>query len=348
MIRPHIVQPPADPHEAATWWSARRRLGFTSPREEETFAAWLAADPHNGMAWEATEGPMEAISVYAALPELREMREAALAAGPPRRRVTGRWMVLGGAIAASLIFGLFLAWPPDLRVPGSAPVQTASSSVERYMTGVGERRTVRLTDGSTIDLNTASTLEVAYGPQQRDVRLLSGQAMFRVARDTGRPFVVAAGDRRIVATGTAFDVRLGERGTVTVLLVEGRVRVEPVRPSAGSTTPQVETLEPGQRLVTAANVAQVVTADVERDTSWTRGQLIFRDDRLSDAIAEVNRYSSARLVVNDPRVANLRVSGAFASGSTENFVAAITAFYPIEARREAPGVTVLAWRGEGG
>ncbi len=347
MIRPRVNRPPADPYEAAAWWSARRRLRLSSAREEEAFAEWLA-EPINGMAWEATEGPIEAVGAYAAIPELRELREAALASRPPRAQTFWRWAA-GGAVAASFIAGLILFMPIISSDPSASTVQTASS-VERYTTSVGERRTISQPDGSRIVLNTGSVVEVAYSPARRDIRLLSGQALFRVAHDPARPFVVVAGDRRITATGTAFDVRIGDNGAVAVTLIEGHVRVEPLRrqgsESAAPAT-SVDTLDPGERLASTNGNVQVATADIERETSWTRGQIIFRDDRMTDAIAEVNRYSTDRLVINDPRVASLRVSGAFSAGSTQNFVAAVTAFYPIEARRDSPGVTVLAWRGGG-
>lgn len=350
MIRPRLNQPPADPYEAAAWWSARRRLGFASAREEEAFADWLA-DPANGMAWEATEGPLEAVGAYAALPEIRTLRESALAARPPRSRTIWRWAA-GGAIAASLAIGITLfAWETPLPTAPGAPVAQTASSVERYTTSIGERRTVRLADNSRIELNTGSVAEVAYSPASRDIRLLAGQALFRVAHDPGRPFIVTAGDRRIIATGTAFDVRIGDGGTVAVTLIEGHVRVEPLRRDGQDRivpATAIATLDPGERLAsTPSGAVYVSAADVERQTSWTRGQIIFRDDRMIDAIAEVNRYSTSRLIVTDPRVGNLRVSGAFAAGSTENFVAAVTAFFPVDARREG-ATTVLEWREGGG
>jgi len=345
MIRPRLNLPPADPEEAAAWWSARQRLGFTTAREEEAFADWLA-DPANGMAWEATEGPLEAVAAYAALPEIRALRESALAARPPRSRTIWRWAA-GGAIAASLAAGI-VAFSFDTPLAPTAPsAPQAASSTERYTTSIGERRTIRLADNSRIELNTGSVAEVAYSPGRRDIRLLAGQALFRVAHDPNRPFTVVAGDRRIIATGTAFDVRIGEGGTVAVTLIEGHVRVEPLsRDGQERVVPAaaVATLDPGERLAsTPSGAVRIATADVEQQTSWTRGQIIFRDDRMAEAIAEVNRYSINRLIVTDPRVANLRVSGAFAAGSTENFVAAVTAFFPVDARR-AGGTIVLEWR----
>lgn len=349
MIRLRSNEPPDDPYDAAAWWSGRRRLRICSAREEEAFAQWLA-EPGNAIAWEATNGPIETVGAFAAMPELRAMRESALAARAGASRPIWR-SVGGGALAASVLAGLIMLGSPETFEPIMGPAKFAATPIQRYTTRIGERRTVRLADGSTVALNTASVLEIAYGSGRRDVRLLAGQALFKVAKDSTRPFVVAAGNRRITATGTVFDVQIGDTGTVTVLLVEGQVKVDPVKQQGfARIIPAIatEVLEPGEKLSAPAGVAvEIAATDVERGTSWTRGQLIFRDDPLVDAITEINRYSAVQLVIADPRVAAIRVSGVFDLETNENFVSALTAFYPIEARREAPGVTVLAWRGGG-
>lgn len=348
MIPRQPNRPPADPHEAAVWWSARRRLGLTSAREEAAFAVWCA-DPANAAAWAATEAPLEDIGQVAALPEVRALREAALAAGPARHPGTMRWLG-GAALAASLAGALFWTATPD-GMPLPAPTTTVeqrTSVPQRYATRVGEQREIPLPDGSQVTLNTASVLEVDYGAAYRGIRLLAGQALFRVAKDTARPFVVTAGARRITATGTAFDVRLHDRGKISVLLVEGEVKVEPLRPRGlARLLPALarETLDPGEQLAAAPRGdAVVAAADVERGTSWSRGQLIFREDPIGEALAEVNRYSSVKMVAADERVAALRISGVFRADRSENFLTAVTAFYALEAEQQAPGLVVLKWR----
>ena len=342
-----VPSPPADPYEAAAWWSAKRRLGFASPNDEKVFADWLI-DPVHRLAWDETEGSVEAVGELAAHPELRAMREAALAKkGAPAQSTWNR--VTWGAVAACIAAGLVIVGPSETFNRSFGPPESSTATtIQRYATQVGERRTLRLPDGSLIALNTGSVIEVDYRPEQRDVRLREGQALFKVAKNKDRPFVVTAGDRRITAVGTEFDVRLGDQGTVKVLLIEGKVKVTPIkRGGLARIIPglDAETLGPGDELSAqmTGNV-QITAADVARATSWTRGQIIFRDDRIADAVAELNRYSPTHLMVTDPRVANLRVSGVFSADKNENFVAAITAFYPIEAKRETGGVTVLAWR----
>jgi len=193
-------------------------------------------------------------------------------------------------------------------------------------------------------------LEVAFSERRRDVRLVSGQALFKVAKDEGRPFIVSAGDRRITATGTSFDVRVGEKGGVTVLLIEGHVSIDPIRRSGlARIIPALEReeIEPGERLTAEpAKSVLIAAVDVERGISWSRGQLVFRDDTLADAVAEMNRYSITRLVIDDDRLGRLRISGVFGSGNAANFTAMLAAAYPVAAVPRGQGVVILKWKDE--
>jgi transmembrane sensor len=235
------------------------------------------------------------------------------------------------------------------------PAAAASESVAavdhvargQFETRVGERSTIGLVDGSVITLDTGSRVSLDLGGKTREIHLLAGQANFEVAKDAIRPFVVYAADRRITALGTAFDVRLGPRD-VSVTLVEGRVTVDQLRTKplpGGPDAPLVRTkLGPGEQLVaTMGGIARVQGADLQRVTSWREGRLIFESDRLADAIAEVNRYSSTPIVLADPAIGDLRISGVFRTGQPLAFAHALTLYFSIDAAEEN-GATVLRWR----
>lgn len=331
------------PEDAATQWVARRRLGLMSSADEAAFEAWRA-DPENAAALADVEGVVEDVGEFAAMSEVRAMRQAALASAPAKR--PSRRMV--GAIAASLAV-LVLAGVGAVNLPAAPVAETPVPAVaaQRYVTGVGEQRAVKLADGSVLALNTASVVEVAYSEGRRDIRLLQGQALFDVAHNPARPFVVTAGDRIVTALGTRFDVRLDAKA-VKVVLVEGRVKVEPLRPAGLQRIVPVlgrATLDAGEELVAADDEAvEVAVADTDRATSWRRGQVIFRDDTVGAAVAEMNRYSDTQLVIDDPRIARLKISGVFGVTREENFLAALTSFYPITAVERSPRVTALEWR----
>lgn len=347
---------PEDANMAAAYWSARRRLGTLGARDEAAFARWME-DPAHRAAFEAADGFVDDMGALAADTEIRRMREAALASYPLR----SRWRAASWAMAAMvglIAIGIGIGrWPdpvplapPVVSVPAGADGSASGIAQERgqpQSTEVGQRRDLRLSDGSVIVLNTASTVVVNYAGHERSVQLLRGQALFEVAADPKRPFVVTAGDRRITAVGTAFDVKVDEAG-LRVVMVEGRVKVDPIQgtgldrfiPLLGR-----KRLGAGEQLVLdSGHEAKISVADVGRDVSWRQGRLIFRHDTLADAVAEINRYSQTQLVVEDPRAAGLRISGVFSTARPENFVSALSAYYPVEARPRAPRVIGLGWR----
>lgn len=344
-----IQRPPENPQDAAIWWAARRRLNPDSFASDERFVQWLKDDT-NQRVWDEVVRRDDQIGGFATMPEIREMRLHALdmARHQSGRRRRRNWAA-ASAIAASL--AIIVAFDGlshlDLRV--SDPAST--EHVQRFATAIGQRRDVLLGDGSSVTLNTGSLIEVRFSPDRRDVRLLQGQAMFNVAKDTERPFVVSARNREVTALGTSFDVQIRQDGRVQVLLVEGHVRVDPVnRQGLSRIIPALSRtdLQPGQQLLTeGVEGVDVSAADVERETAWNRGILIFRNDMLGDAIKEVNRYSQLQLVVDDPEVAALKVSGIFPTANQDDFVAALATLYPLRAEREQGGTIRLRWNNPG-
>ena len=204
-----------------------------------------------------------------------------------------------------------------------------------YETGLGERRIVVLADGSKVTLDTESRITVRLTGRRRAVELASGQAFFDVEGDPARPFVVRAGATDVTAVGTRFDVRPaggGAQGT----LVEGKVDVV----DRGQATPRWS-LAPGQQIVTASPRPAVRSVDAASETSWTSGRLIFAGDTVEAAVAEVNRYTASKVVLDAPAIADIAVSGAFNTGDVEGFVSALTELYPVVADRTASGQIVI-------
>lgn len=345
--------PPADPKEAATYWSARRRLGLTSPAEEAVFRSWLA-DPAHQAAFDALERPLEALGQALSHPDARPLVAAARAYGTTaRRRHKGRaGLAIISALAASFAFlalvsGLWNVQGSEGDSAGFEPPAASGAPAQRYVTLPGARRELTLADGSRVSLNTDSEVAVDYTEARRGVRLLRGQALFQVAKHQDRPFVVFAGGRQVLATGTAFDVRL-DGDQVKVVLLEGRVTVAPAtRSGLQRQLPGLaeRALAPGEQLIAAPQrPSAVTTADLDRATSWRWGQAIFREDRLAVAVAEMNRYSSRPLTIEDPRIADLQISGVFRTDKPENFEAAVLAYFPLTIQTRPDGAHVLSWK----
>lgn len=199
----------------------------------------------------------------------------------------------------------------------------------RVATGIGEQKTVTLVDGTRVTLNTNSRLLVRYDQRVRRVVLSSGEAYFNVAHNEHWPFVVEAGDQKIVALGTSFVVRRTDpdRDSVTVTLLEGRVAVAPLTDPdvlPAKALPEVTLLSPGERLRTrAAKRVTIEPASIDQSTGWMRGQLMFDDAPLREAADEFNRYSSVKIKIGSAEVAKIPVGGVFRLGDSTSFARAV-------------------------
>lgn len=336
------------PEEWAAFWYLRLSSDECTPEDRYEFEAWKREAPENAAAYEKVVRGSAFIDRHVAEPAMRRMGKETLArtARPLHRR---RWAQLT-ALAASLVLAVGVGVFATIDRPSSPGVVVAE--IESYETAIGERSTVTLSDGSTVTLNTNSRIEVAYSAQERNVRLIRGQGFFDVQEDVDRPFAVEAGDKRVVALGTAFDVRFDDSNDVQVTLVEGRVSVgEVIRTatSAMSASPpapkQIAELVPGQRLVARADAApEVVEMNAEEATSWREGRLIFRGEPIGDVIEEMNRYSAQKLKLSDdPRLNEMRVSGVFNTGRASTFVDALERMHPLEAERSGANELTLVW-----
>jgi len=179
-----------------------------------------------------------------------------------------------------------------------------------YSTGIGEQRSIALADGSTVELNARSSLRVHLTDRQRDVTLLEGQALFRVAKDAQRPFVVRAGDAQVRAVGTEFDVYRKESETV-VTVVAGRVETYD---DSGRGGEGAIVLSAGERLaVVPHTVTKPTRADPAVATAWLQKRLIFEETPLNEVAEEFNRYNRRPLSIEDRDLKVLKISGVYSS-----------------------------------
>jgi transmembrane sensor len=323
-----------DRDEHAAHWCLAFAEGPLTPTDQKTFDRWLA-QPDNAQAFSEAANVWDAIDVVSDRPELIHMRSAALEAFRHAsrqrwaRRVSIKWAWVGG-IAASLLV--------------AAVATTLLYEPTRvYRTGIGERQVAMLDDGSKLSLDAATEVDVRINRGRRELVLVRGRAKFNVAKDPLRPFSVTAGDKIVVATGTAFTVEMLDR-QVRVLLYEGHVAVldrdshTPISRAGshlGSKTTADQMLMPGKELVTSlgATTGSLQAANVQQSLSWEADQLTFDDEPLGSAVARINRYSKETLYVGDPEAARARINGVFTAGDTEAFVEAVTILTPVRAVR---------------
>lgn len=322
MTRSSVRSGPAEVRlvEAATW---RVHLSEVGAETTVEFEAWLA-DPANARAWAQVSKPWDYFGGQAHEPELVAAHLAALGAGRVRAGAYGRNVRFRAlaAVAAILVIG----------AAGWAGLQW-SQRPDDYRTMRGERRIITLADGSRISLDANSEVTVRFTKNARELSLLEGQARFDVAHDVERPFSVRAGNRKVIATGTVFNIDMAGP-KILVTLIEGHVVVldDSARVGRRQGAPSQVELHAGEQLIAPPGApSEVERADISRVTAWTNGQIMFDNEALASVASRVNRYASTQIVIDDPRIANMRISGLLNAGDVDGFVDMVTHYLPVQA-----------------
>ncbi|WP_443748457.1 FecR family protein [Asticcacaulis solisilvae] len=287
-------------------WAARIDRAPLTETEQAVLDAWLAEDMRHLGAF----GRARAIALHSE-------RAAALAPGyrAPEKAPARRHILMGGAgMAASLAVATI----------GGLAYATRG---EAYATHIGELKVVPLSDGSVVSLNTQSRIRVHYSHDLREIHLEDGEALFDVARDA-RPFVVRAGETRVLADATAFTVRHLDSQPVQVTVKRGAVSLQ-----AGNSTPV--RLTTNMRAVETAPeriaVAAITPAEIDRGLAWREQRLAFEGETLADAAGEFRRYSDTRIVIDDPMIAREQITGLFQANDPVGFSQAVAASFGLRA-----------------
>ncbi len=315
--------------EAAAAWDARLRGAKMTERDHRDFQDWLHQDPEHQLAYDRLQGTLRLLRTHVDLPELSALRdEARNSVGASKRRRLVSMLAMAASVA---IISLFVALPQSDRSP---TILAELQGEQIYATTPHERTRVTLADGSLVTLDSGTRMAVRLRSDRRDVTLLSGRALFKVAKDHDRPFTVKAGNRTITALGTVFDVRVSPR-ELRVTLAEGLVAVRPA--AAGRQAPQ-QILQPRQQLVALAGASAPMlrTVDIQNALAWADRQFFFEDEPLASAAEEINRSGDMTIIV-DPQVAGLRINGMFRVSDEAAFARALTLALPVDVRRDGQG-----------
>jgi transmembrane sensor len=301
---------------AAAVWLARQDRGFCAA-DEAAFAAWLERSTFNRVAYLRLKSAWSRADRLAALKQ-PPMRQS-------RARRTSSWLGLAAAGLAALLAGGY--WALD-----RPPPQTD------YATTLGHRETVRLADGTRMELNTDTKVHAEVTEKKRIVTLDSGEVYFDVVHDARRPFVVLAGNRRITDLGTKFSVyRNGDDVQVTV--TQGRVQVDILNKPAVAAPVEAT----GGNVVMARRDETLVVSrpldEIRQDLSWRRGMLIFNQETLAEAAAQFNRYNAKQILVKG-KARKIRIGGSFKIDNVDGFTALIHRGFGLSIREEDNRVIV--------
>ena len=303
--------------EEASHWAARLDGGELNASDQAAFSAWLNANPEHQRTFAFYRELSAQIDTHiearlgAAAETVVEERKFA--------RTRNRFIAATLTAAAAIALGLTLLSNRSLNLT----------------TKTAERHVTTLDDGSKVDLNARTELIVDFTRKERHVRLVSGEALFTVAKDAKRPFIVETSTGSVRVTGTVFNVRAATAESTEVTVLEGTVRVR----SSGDATNE-RPMTPGLQAVLSDKTLSIRTLPegAAQDTiAWRQGQVVFNDTPLGEAIKHFAGYHARKITV-DPRATDLRLGGRYSLDDLDGLLESIESILPVHVSHQSGNV----------
>ena len=298
----------------AARWFVRLQEPAVDVEAYRQFETWLNEHPQHRDEFEWLQGLWKATDLVPAA-RLQALCEEAPARR--QRRPMLRYAVAASVLAVAAGLGLF------------SGLNHPTPYTAEFSTALGERRHVALPDGSVVDLDSRSRIQVRFEKDRRAIELTEGEAMFSVEHDTSRPFVVEAGSGKVTVTGTRFDVRRGSADT-RVVVEQGTVKVQ--GREAADTDFINLTAGLGTHVDAQGKVAAAYAVNPAEMTAWRNGKLVFINASLADVAEQVSRYREKPLKVGNAAVGNLRLTSVFKSDNTDALLKALPSILPVAVR----------------
>ena len=262
------------------------------------------------------------------------------------------------AVAASVVFVALLggSLTTDIQIFPSLSFNNNQNVVQNFSTEVGKQAIFSLSDGTSLQLNTNSIVEVVYNERHRYVNLLQGETKFDVAKDSARPFTVKAGEKSFTALGTIFNVQKDTNQNLELLVTEGKVLIsksdefiEYVSHQAGSiklvNIPGV-LVQSGEKAVIDDNILRpinkVTLVQVQRDLAWQQGMLIFEGEPLGKALKEISRYSNTHFEIMDDELSQLVIAGYFKADDIDGLLKSLSLNFNIHHQKTSSDLIRLS------
>ncbi|PWC46151.1 hypothetical protein TSA6c_04450 [Azospirillum sp. TSA6c] len=313
-------EPSGDPREAALAWFVRLESGDADTADRAAFADWLARDPAHRQEFDRLSGVWDDLDRLPdprmPTPRLPDPRRA-VRPQPTRRRLLA--FGVGGAAACAAGLGGTVAltgWPGEIR------------------TGTGERRSLALADGSSVELDAGSALAVEFSAAERRVRLIDGRARFAAAPDPGRPFAVACADGSVTMVDATVTVHR-RPDDVVVAVEKGTATL------AAGNRPPVHLAAGHCRSYGPDGPGPLLRDGLAAETAWRQGRLVFQAQPLDAVVADLNRYHPARILLWDRPLAALRVDGSVDIARPDAALNAIIRTLPVRTMRPFPGLVII-------
>ncbi|MFT5757062.1 MAG: transmembrane sensor [Alteromonadaceae bacterium] len=338
--------------DAASDWLAKLDRGIT-PEEKKGLKLWLAISPENIAVF------LEVTQMWDKMDALSRLSDIFPQATVAKRKIVSWYGALAASMILAITFGLYqgsLHFSPFDQSKKSTVVAIQTN----YQTGIGESNTISLPDNSKIVLNTNSFVQVRYSQNARVIELQRGEIHIDVAHDKSRPFSVIAGGKVIQAVGTAFNVEVRSE-LVELIVTEGKVLVAKAKaallPSSIDMMParlpqNSMAISKGEKVdldLTGhiqEKVTKVDSIDIAASLSWRQGNLIFRGESLSDAMAEISRYTDIEFeLADDEKLRQVQVAGMFKTGDVIGLLDALSSNFNIRYEKIGNDKIILSYAG---
>ncbi len=348
----------ANIQELACLWISRMDRGLTKP-EKQQLVAWCKQNTLHHSTLLEMASYWDDLSVLNELGDLFPLAQSTA----HHKRNTFSAIALVASIAIISLVGIntlvsesFLPYLPSLNEQTLTQIQTLK-------TQVGEQNSFTLKDGSQVQLNTNSLVEVDYSPNHRLLTLIRGEARFDVAKDKNRPFTVTAGKKSFTALGTIFNVQKNNNQAMELVVTEGKVLITEASTSiidikktliqaSINDIPEALTatlVVSGEKALIASDspsinmppVEKVSLDKIHRDLAWQQGMLIFEGEPLSTALAEISRYTTSNFEIVDNEIAKIKVAGYFKAGDIDGLLISLQSNFGINFNKKPDGTILL-------
>lgn len=314
LFRQHAPDPVGE--QAASWFARAQEAPHDSA-VQQALQAWLAEHPRH------REEYQRLVQLWRAADFIPRQRLEALCQPEPARPLARRRLLRQALAAGVAVAALGLGW--------TGWQYQQLNHQDTLSTAHGERRQVELPDGSRLELNSATQVQVMFSAGRRHVRLEAGEAMFIVAHDSGRPFVVSTAQGEVTVIGTRFDVRQ-DLSSTRVAVEQGSVKVQGAAESlallgAGQ----------GSHIDAQGKVAAPYAVDANAVTAWRQGKLVFDNAPLSEVVVEVSRYRAQPLHVAPGKAAALRLSSTFSTDDPDALLRALPSILSVQVKIRPDG-----------
>lgn len=321
----------------AKYWLWRIEEGL-SQQERQTFVAWVNQDNKHHNALHRNSRSLKASQL---LTEFNGLF-------PLEKKVSGKTKALFSqlSVAASVILFSIISLEVFFDKGFNNLFQQAPSEIvyQQFSTKAGEQANFSLPDGSTVHLNTNSLLTISFSDRHRQLNLIKGEALFDVAKDKSRPFSVSSGQQSFTALGTVFNIQKSENNRLELIVTEGRVLIADSNESLPNLTRKItnsaqnnntnKVIVAGEKAIIINKVQlpidKMAPEKLSQELAWQKGMLIFHGESLTAALEEVSRYTDMVFSIEDPQLANIKVSGYFKAGDVETLLDSLSYNFDLE------------------